>query len=68
MYSKEQTGHGLLLGRNLTKLAKLAYIIEFNKDKCKVVPRVEETPAAGTGSDRLCTSSAQNLGFFWVMS
>lgn len=41
MYSKEQTGHGLLLGRNLTKLEKLADIIVFSKDKCKVVPWVE---------------------------
>lgn len=41
MYSKEQTEHGLLLIRNLNKLEKLADIIEFSKDKCKVVPWVE---------------------------
>lgn len=41
MYSKEQTEPGLLLIRNLTKLEKLTDIIEFSKDKCKVVPWVE---------------------------
>lgn len=35
MYSKEQTGLGLLL-RNLTKLEKLADVTEFSKDKCNV--------------------------------